>query len=97
MENLFSYYVLLSVEVCLSQVIILRTNGLLLILIELRKIYIYCEKYHVRFGAVCFEAAKKSYDLSTTIIHKNNESNNKFYRKVAFLMYTEMVNFRPQS
>ena len=23
--------------------------------------------------------------------------NDKFYRKVAFLMYTEMVNFRPQS
>ena len=28
---------------------------------------------------------------------KNNEKNDKFYRKVAFLMYTEMVNFRPQS
>ena len=23
--------------------------------------------------------------------------NDKFYRKVAFFMYTEMVNFRPQS
>ena len=32
-----------------------------------------------------------------TIPHKNFETNNKFYRKVAFLMYTEMVNFRPQS
>ena len=28
---------------------------------------------------------------------QNNETNDKFYRKVAFLMYTEMVNFRPQS
>ena len=32
-----------------------------------------------------------------TIVDKNNETNDKFYRKVAFLMYTEMVNFRPQS
>ena len=32
-----------------------------------------------------------------TISHKNNETNDKFYRKVAFLMYTEMDNFRPQS
>ena len=28
---------------------------------------------------------------------KNNEKNDNFYRKVAFPMYTEMVNFRPQS
>ena len=28
---------------------------------------------------------------------KNNEKNDKFDRKVAFLMYTEMANFRPQS
>ena len=27
----------------------------------------------------------------------HNEKNDKFYRKVAFLMYTEMVNFRPLS
>ena len=33
----------------------------------------------------------------TTIPHKNNEITDKFYRKVAFLMYTEMVNFMPQS
>ena len=32
-----------------------------------------------------------------TTIRKNNETNDKFYRKVAFLMYTEMVNFTPQS
>ena len=32
-----------------------------------------------------------------TTMDKNNEKNDKFYRKVAFLMYTEMVNFRPQS
>ena len=35
--------------------------------------------------------------FKSTIVHKNNETNNKFYRIVAFLMYTEMVNFRPQS
>ena len=28
---------------------------------------------------------------------KNIGTNDKFYRKAAFLMYTEMVNFRPQS
>ena len=28
---------------------------------------------------------------------KNNEENDIFYRKVAFLMYTEMVNIMPQS
>ena len=28
---------------------------------------------------------------------KNNETNDKLYRKVTFLMYMEMVNFRPQS
>ena len=33
----------------------------------------------------------------TTTMDKNNEKNDKFYRKVTFLMYTEMVNFRPQS
>ena len=32
-----------------------------------------------------------------TIMCKNNEKNDKFDRKVAFLMYMEMVNFRPQS
>ena len=31
------------------------------------------------------------------IMDKYNETNDKFYRKVAFLMYTETVNFRPQS
>ena len=35
--------------------------------------------------------------VGTTTMDKNNEKNDKFYRKVAFLMYTEMVNFRPQS
>ena len=30
-----------------------------------------------------------------TIPYKNNETYDKFYRKVAFLMYAEMVNFRP--
>ena len=32
-----------------------------------------------------------------TIMCKNNEKNDQFYRKVEFLMYTERVNFRPQS
>ena len=32
-----------------------------------------------------------------TIVDKNKATNDKFYRKVAFFMYTEMVNFRPQS
>ena len=32
-----------------------------------------------------------------TIMCKNNEKNDKFYRKLASLMYTKMVNFRPQS
>ena len=42
-------------------------------------------------------------DISTifiqgsTIMLKNNEKNDKFYRKVASLMYTEIVNFMPQS
>ena len=31
------------------------------------------------------------------IPHKNIVTNEKFYRKVPFLMYTEMVNFRSQS
>ena len=32
------------------------------------------------------------------IMDKNNDTiNDKFYMKVAFLMYTKMVNFRPQS
>ena len=35
--------------------------------------------------------------LGTTIPHKNIETNDKFYRKVAFLMYTEMFKFRSQS
>ena len=33
-------------------------------------------------------------DIMPTIPHKNIETNENFYRKVAFLMYTEMVNFR---
>ena len=37
------------------------------------------------------------FNLLPTIIHKNNETNDKFYRKVAFLTYTESVKFRSQS
>ena len=40
---------------------------------------------------------QKINSYKTTILDKNIGTNNKFYRKVAFLMYTEMVNFRPQS
>ena len=36
-------------------------------------------------------------EIGTTSVHKNNGTNHKFYLKVAFLMYTEMFNFRPQS
>ena len=35
-------------------------------------------------------------DRQSTTMDKNNEKNDKFYRKVAFLMYTEMVSFRSQ-
>ena len=42
-------------------------------------------------GKICAKVA------FPTIPHKNIETNDKFYRKVAFLMYTEMVNFMPQS
>ena len=31
------------------------------------------------------------FQFKPTSIHKNNETNDKFYRKVAFIMYTEMV------
>ena len=30
--------------------------------------------------------------VDSTIMCKNDEKNDKFYQKVAFLMYTEMVN-----
>ena len=33
----------------------------------------------------------------SAIMCTNNEKNDQFYRKVAFLMYSERVNFRPQS
>ena len=36
-------------------------------------------------------------DMMSTIMCTNNEKNYQFYRKVAFLMYSERVNFRPQS
>ena len=45
---------------------------------------------------ICKKAGRKVTALST-IPHKSIETNDKFYWKVAFLMYTEMVNFRPQS
>ena len=48
---------------------------------------------HVAYDSCFFFIAS----LFATTMDKNNEKNDKFYRKVAFLMYTEMVNFRPQS
>ena len=47
-------------------------------------------------STICKKAGRNVTALST-IMGKNNEKNDKFYRKVAFPMYTEMVNFRPQS
>ena len=35
--------------------------------------------------------------LPPSIVVKNNETNDKFYRKVAFPRYTESVKFRSQS
>ena len=35
--------------------------------------------------------------VQSTIVDKNKGTNDKFYQKVAILMYTEMFNFRPQS
>ena len=35
--------------------------------------------------------------VRSTIVVKNNETNDKFYRKVAFPRYTESVKFRSQS
>ena len=35
--------------------------------------------------------------ILSAIPQKNIGTNDKFYRKAAFLMYTEMVNFRPQN
>ena len=41
--------------------------------------------------------AKKKKFLLPTIVDKNSVTNDKVYRKVAILMYTEMFNFRPRS
>ena len=45
---------------------------------------------------MCHVVTMRKYAKKDHII-ANNETNDKFYRKVAFLMYTEMVNFTPQS
>ena len=45
---------------------------------------------------MCHVVAMRKYAKKNGII-ANNETNDKFYRKVAFLMYTEVVNFSPQS
>ena len=44
-----------------------------------------------------FYCVKQKYNKYDCILHKNNETSDKFYRKVAFPMYTKMVHFRPQS
>ena len=36
-------------------------------------------------------------NIEATITHKNIETNEKFYRKVAFPRYTESVKFKSQS
>ena len=42
-------------------------------------------------------ATRRNNNCRFTIMCKNNEKKDKFYRKVAFLMNTEMGNFWPQS
>ena len=59
----------------------------------MKKTYFSKFTYKNIFEHYFFEKLKDN----TTIPHKNIEANDKFYRKVAFLMYTEMVNFRPRT
>ena len=47
-------------------------------------------------NTVSIESSENAF-FRPTIIHKNNGTNDKFYRKVAFLTYTESVKFRSQS
>ena len=63
--------------------------------VDLSTLKVYFKDRKVRFGNRANIRIRKC--LRSTIPHKNNETNDTFYRKVAFLMYTEMVNFRPQS
>ena len=65
-----------------------------MIVCQLRKLW-FCGKMIVIMKRITQKACK--YISTTTIADKNNDTNDKFYRKVAFLMYTEMVNLRPQS
>ena len=54
---------------------------------------------YTKFGqkVVFREGAKSAYFRCATIVVKNNETNDKFYRKVAFPRYTESVKFMSQS
>ena len=52
--------------------------------------------YYIRFILEIY-VRFKNHLTKISFPHKTNETNDKFYRKVAFKMYTEMVNFRPQS
>ena len=44
------------------------------------------------FSSIIYEV-----NSDATIIHKNNGTDDKVYREVAFLTYTESVKFRSQS
>ena len=52
---------------------------------------------HNQATSFYFTSRNTSCFIGATTMDKNNEKNDKFHREVAFLIYTEMVNFRPQS
>ena len=54
--------------------------------------FILFAKNSKKYTSYCFANS-----LISTIMCTNNEKNDQFYGKVAFLMYSERVNFRPQS
>ena len=49
------------------------------------------------FQACFFPFCVSQWNTLATIVVKNNETNDKFYRKVAFPRYTESVKFMSQS
>ena len=52
----------------------------------------------IRYSGIGFVSLLQECSIGrATIMCTNNEKNDQFYRKVAFLMYSERVNFRPQS
>ena len=56
-------------------------------------------RYHDVFRPRYEDVCRLRYEdmFRPTIADKNNEINDRYYQKVAFLMNTEMDNFRPQS